>query len=215
MARDLFDTGVPNSAIKLPSYRLHKARGLAVVTIRGRNIYLGKYDTPESRAAYDRVIREFTVARGVTPGERAALTVAELVLLYWNHAKSYYPPATLVSTIKPALRRLRHHCGDLLVVEFGPLKLKALRLALLQERDRHGRRLSRGYVNNVIAQIRAFFKWGVGEELVPASVHQSLMAVDALRAGRTDAPDPDPIGPVADEHVEAVLADWNGTVPWW
>jgi hypothetical protein len=31
-----------------PSYRLHKTRNCAVVTIDGRNRYLGKYGSPES-----------------------------------------------------------------------------------------------------------------------------------------------------------------------
>ena len=33
-----------------PSYRLHKARNCAVVTLGGRNYYLGPYGSPESRA---------------------------------------------------------------------------------------------------------------------------------------------------------------------
>jgi len=193
--RDLVETAVEHPVLKVPSYRLHKARGLSVVTIRGRNIYLGRYDSPESRAAYDRVIREFTMSRGVAPSERASLTIAEFVLIYWRHAQTYYPAATLLSTIKPPLKRLRQHCGDQLVAEFRPMRLKVLRQALLDSRDKRGRRLSRRYVNNLIAQIRAFFKWGVGEELVPPSVYQSLQAVDGLRPGRTDAPEPDPVGP--------------------
>jgi len=32
----------------IPSYRLHKARNCAVVTIDGKNFYLGPYDSPES-----------------------------------------------------------------------------------------------------------------------------------------------------------------------
>ncbi len=38
--------------LKVPSYRLHRAKGLAVVTIRGHDIYLGKYGSPESHAEY-------------------------------------------------------------------------------------------------------------------------------------------------------------------
>lgn len=85
------------------------------------------------------------------------------------------------------------------------MRLKGLRLALLDERDGYGRRLSRRYVNNLINQIRSFFKWGVGEELVPPSVHQGLLAVEGLRPGRTDAPDPAPIGPVSDAAMQATL----------
>ena len=39
---------------RVPSYRLHKASGQAVITTRGRDFYLGKHSTPASREAYDR-----------------------------------------------------------------------------------------------------------------------------------------------------------------
>ena len=41
---------------RIPSYRLHKATGQAVVVHKGRSEYLGKFGTPESRVAYDRVV---------------------------------------------------------------------------------------------------------------------------------------------------------------
>ena len=39
-----------------PSYLLHKPSGQARIRIDGRDIYLGKYGSPESRAAYDRLV---------------------------------------------------------------------------------------------------------------------------------------------------------------
>ena len=50
---------MPAHAIKAPSYRLHKPSGQAVVTIDGRDLYLGRHDTPASRAEYDRLIAEW------------------------------------------------------------------------------------------------------------------------------------------------------------
>jgi hypothetical protein len=41
---------------KLPSYRFHKSSGRALVTLGGRDYFLGKYDTPDSRERYDRLI---------------------------------------------------------------------------------------------------------------------------------------------------------------
>ena len=41
-----------------PSYRLHKARNCAVVTINGKNHYLGPYDSPESHEKYARLIAD-------------------------------------------------------------------------------------------------------------------------------------------------------------
>jgi superfamily I DNA and RNA helicase len=42
-----------------PTYRYHKARNCAVVTIDGRNRYLGSYGSPESHEAYARLIAEW------------------------------------------------------------------------------------------------------------------------------------------------------------
>lgn len=80
-------------SIEPPSYRLQKARGLAVVRLNGRDIYLGKYGSPESKATYQRVIGEW-LANGklVAPPPPAAvpagsLTVNELVLAYIESAR--------------------------------------------------------------------------------------------------------------------------------
>ena len=43
-------------SFRTPSYRLHKPSGQAVVTINGRDIYLGGFNTPESRSEYDCII---------------------------------------------------------------------------------------------------------------------------------------------------------------
>ena len=44
---------------KPPAYRLHKARNCAVVTIDGKNHYLGPYGTKVSKALYDRLVLEW------------------------------------------------------------------------------------------------------------------------------------------------------------
>jgi integrase len=49
------------------------------------------------------------------------------------------------------------------------------------------------------------FKWAVENELVPPSVHHGLIAVSGLRRGRSAAIESDPVRPVAEGDVEAVL----------
>src|SRR5437588_11693660 len=77
-----------------PKYRFHKARNCAVVTINGKDHYLGAYDSPESREKYHRLVAEWLAARNLPPdslAERApSLTVADLILAYWKFAQSYY-----------------------------------------------------------------------------------------------------------------------------
>ena len=48
-----------------PSYRLHKARNCAVVTIAGKNHYLGPYGSEASKEKYARLIAEHCVGGGV------------------------------------------------------------------------------------------------------------------------------------------------------
>jgi hypothetical protein len=79
---------------RTPSYRLHKSTGQAVVTLDGRDFYLGRHGSPKSRAEYDRVIAEW-----LTNGRRlhaaasvggSDLTVNEILVAYLGHAEVYY-----------------------------------------------------------------------------------------------------------------------------
>ena len=51
---------------QIPTYRLHKQSGQAVVIVNlngvRKDILLGKYGTPESKVEYERVIAELRVA---------------------------------------------------------------------------------------------------------------------------------------------------------
>lgn len=41
-----------SNRVTFPKFGLHKASGQAVAYVNRRSIYLGKYDTPESRRRY-------------------------------------------------------------------------------------------------------------------------------------------------------------------
>jgi hypothetical protein len=80
----------------IPTYRLHKQSGQAVVTLPDglggrRDVLLGKYDTPERRAEYARVIAEWEAGGRRLPqpvAKAADLTLNELTLAYWRWAES-------------------------------------------------------------------------------------------------------------------------------
>ena len=55
-----------------PAYRLHKARNCAVVTIDGKNHYLGPYGSPESHEKYARLIAEWRRQLPATCSRRPA-----------------------------------------------------------------------------------------------------------------------------------------------
>ena len=59
-----------------PKYRLHKATGCAVVTLDGRDIYLGRHGTAESRAKYDELVARWLAnGRRLPRADDAPLTV--------------------------------------------------------------------------------------------------------------------------------------------
>ena len=119
---------------RLPSYRLHKPSGLAVATIAGRDVYLGKHNTPESVAEYGRLMGEW-LANGRTIPPRFAATgsgvsVNELFLAYLDYADGYYmkrgKPTSQPGNIRLAIRPLRQLYGDTPAADFGPLQLETV-----------------------------------------------------------------------------------------
>src|SRR5262245_30449579 len=86
---------MPAPALRVPSYRLHKPTGLAVATIGGRDVYLGKHGTSESRAEYDRLIAEWlTTGRSMAVAGSASsgsdLTINEMMVFYLDFVDGYY-----------------------------------------------------------------------------------------------------------------------------
>jgi integrase len=189
--------------LRVPKYRRHKPTGQAVVTLAGRDIYLGKWGTKASRTEYDRLIGEWLAGGRCPAAAESALTVAELAAAYLRFAKGYYRkggrPTRTLERIKIALRAIKQNYAAQPVDRFGPLALKAVQQALVD------RGLARPYVNCLIDQIRRTFKWGVAQEIVPEPVWRALCAVPGLRRGRTAAREPEPISPVDDAVVEATL----------
>ena len=46
-------------SLRVPSYRLHKPSGRAVVTLGGRDHYLGRYGSAASKREYERLVAEW------------------------------------------------------------------------------------------------------------------------------------------------------------
>ena len=74
----------------IPSYRRHKATGQAVVTLAGKDVYLGKHGTKDSKAEYGRIVAEWLANGRRLPDADAALSVAELILAFWPHVETHY-----------------------------------------------------------------------------------------------------------------------------
>jgi hypothetical protein len=78
----------------------------------------GTYGTKVSKVEYDRLVSEWCAAGRRAFSQKSGgngLTVAELISVYWKHAKRYYvkngKPTDEQACIKIALRFLKKGCG--------------------------------------------------------------------------------------------------------
>jgi integrase len=203
----------------LPTYRLHKSSGQAVVTIAGRDHYLGKHGTPDSFAKYQRLVAESKVT-GMTLSDAGKCTVAELAAGFWKHAKEYYKTSKSYQSFRTGIKAVVHLYGDTAAAEFGPTRLKAVRAHLIETPAMLGRtnfpnrrepvRLKersrcRRHINHVITKLKQIFRWASENGVVPPSTYHGLLAVSALQPGRTEAVEKADVGPVPDWVVEAAM----------
>ena len=195
---------MPRLSDSLPKYRKHRATGQAVVTLSGRDFYLGPHGTKASRREYDRLIGEW-LACGRQPLHVSAadLSVAELCVRYLKYARTRYvkngSPTGEQCAIKAALRFVRELYSRHPATEFGPLALKAVRNRMI-DAD-----LAITTINQHVGRIRRMFRWAVAEQLVRPDVLQALAALLGLQKGRGEARETKRVLPVDDSTVEATL----------
>ncbi|MCO6044633.1 site-specific integrase [Aeoliella sp. ICT_H6.2] len=196
---------------KVPSYSLHKPSGRAVVKVKGRSIYLGKYGSDESRDAYARIVADLLAGRPIekpdtnrgNPTPKPSLTIGELVARFQRHADGYYrkggKPTTEPAAIRCALKFLTDHHVGLPAADFSLGDLKVIRQAMVDAGH------TRGTINKNIRRVRLAFTWAATEELLPPSVPQNLALLPGLKAGRTVAKETEPVKPVDITVVDKTL----------
>lgn len=200
----------------VPQYGLHKPTGQARVRINGRDFYLGRYGTDESRIRYGELIANHAAGLPVDPfssgvgADGCGLTVNELVLAFFRHADQHYrkngQPTSEIHCLKSATRELVNQYGAMPIEQFGPLALKAVRQMMVDAG------WVRKTVNKHIGRIRSIFRWGVENELLQPGPLQKLEAVAPLLAGRSAAHDNPPRTAVPEADIEVVRADVSGLV---
>jgi hypothetical protein len=114
------------NSLNVPNLVHNKASGRGVVRLNGRDVYCGKFGTPECEARYRQVIAEWLAGgrlgvpssnpQGVEGGGAASdLTVNELALAYLEFADGYYvkngEPTSEPGNIRLAIRPLRSFMG--------------------------------------------------------------------------------------------------------
>ena len=189
---------------RLPKYRKHKASGQAVVTIAGRDNYLGPHGTVASKLKYDRLITQWLANGRPTRHHQAIeITVTQLLGHFWDFAKTYYVkngvPTSTLGNYKLVIRLVRKEFGNLPISQFSPLGLTRLQQIMIE------RGSSRGYINDTTSRIKRILKWGVSKELIDVIVHQRIATVEGLKKGKTKAREPNKVRPINDKIVDATL----------
>ncbi|MEY4566255.1 MAG: hypothetical protein RLY14_1225 [Planctomycetota bacterium] len=202
---------MPSLNSSVPAYRFHRASGQAVVTIAGKDHYLGPHGTKASKIEYDRLIAEWLAGgRSVAFGKPSeSLSVNELILDYWKHLKAEFRNKRHhgeFHSFRYALRELKRLYGSTPAIDFGPIQLKALRLKFVELG------WSRVYCNAQSKRLCRMFKFATSEGKLPAAVYDALRLVEPLKPGKTAAPETEPILPICDDIVEKTIAKCSSIV---
>ncbi len=199
--------GRPRATV--PSYRLHRSSGNAVVTVDRRDFYLGPFGSDESRRKYGEIISQLAGGNRLnllqaTPAvsDDVGPSVAELCLAYLDFAESWYvkngQQTDEVDCYRSLIRVFRELYGLKPLREFGPNDLRAVQAKMVELK------WSRGFINRQIVRLRHMFKWAVGREMAGDDVLNRLKCVESLLAGRSKAKEGRKRGPVTPEQIEAV-----------
>ncbi len=205
---------------KAPSLRYHLS-GQSVVTIDGKDYYLGKHDSPESLARHAVLIATYQAGGLKLPADfdpadldaRAAILLNQMAPqptqqaaepLTVRHVTASYRELikTKYSANKAELHRLNQICdeadkheGDVNAEKYGPLALQRQRQRWIESGN------SRAYCNRLTNAVVRMFKYAVSQEMVKPETWQRLKSVEPLQIGQTEAPETEPIKPVAIEVV--------------
>lgn len=191
---------------RIPKFRIHP-NGQAFVehrSIPGKShrLYLGLADSPEALKKYGEVIAQIAAGGWTPPIDHGAskydAAIDELCLLYLDHAERYYSPKEFAHIVR-ALKALSNLYGSSTACKFGPRALTTLRESMI------GRGWARNYINSQVARVKRLFRWACANERLPAELHYNLTCVRGLQAGRSTARETEPVGPVSQATVKAVL----------
>lgn len=209
---------------KAPARRYHLS-GQSVVTIGGRDFYLGPHDSPESIARYAALIIHYQATGLTLPDDfdlasldiqaakmlgplspQAAASdqakqpklVRHVTAAYREHIAVKYAEAPQeIHRLTSICDDLDKHDGNVEAIKYGPLRLQAQRQRWIDSGK------ARVYCNRLTNAVKRIWKFAVSQELVTSSCWESLRSIEALQVGQTTAHEKEPIGPADIIHVRA------------
>ena len=200
--------------MRTPKLRRHAHSGRYVVTVRGKDIYLGR-DQAEAEILYHRMMQDYVASGGqrALPTAPEELLICEIIERYIIDREEHYyvkrPQA--FARGKKAMRHLNRGFGHYKATQFDMTALRRLRQSFLEPTER-GRLLVRREVNKLMAEITRFWRWAASHELAPAEIYAKCQTLEPLKRGHCTAPESEPVRPVPMEHVEEVKALVNRSV---
>ncbi len=122
---------------KEPGYCRYKGTNQAFVRLNGQMIYLGEYNSAESRERYARIKAEWLLnpqAEKFKPkSKKSGPTMADVCLAYLDHAEKYYQVSTEYVNLKLAIGPISELYSTLKAEEFSIAAFKACREWWLSE----------------------------------------------------------------------------------
>ncbi len=176
----------------------------------GRQIWFGHKDNPESADKYAEFLKSLKAVAPVSVESSTKTrrtprrpTVNEVCLKFvTEHFPRYQTSSGAESAerrcMQGVIRHLRNLYGNTAADDFGPLKLRTVREAMVEAG------WTRRFINKQIIRLRFIFRLGVSHELVKPEVLAAIDTVPPLAPGETKAPDPPPRMAVPQESIDAV-----------
>lgn len=156
------------------------------------------------RLYHDWLIQDFYVNE-TTSDPSGTKTVAWLIAMYLDHADSYYrrrdgSPTGEATNLKHATGHLLDAYRDRPAQTIGIKELKQVRQKMIASG------MSRKVINQRINKIRGMYRWSAEDDLLPDGEWMKQGFLKPLKAGRSDAVESQPVRPVPQSHIDAVLA---------
>lgn len=174
-------------SFRVPPYpkRPHKS-GLARIKINGKQIYLGKHGSKESRQKYAAIIAEY-VGKEDTPAQRGKATIKQLVAHFLRENQAM--PEKELWHFERVSKALLRRFGALPASMFGTVELGKLRSDfisgdwLTDDEKKHPKATagwSARMVNRGVNRIRTIIRWGEEKGHVPEGRYSHLLSLRSL-----------------------------------
>lgn len=200
---------------EVPQYR-HHSNGQAFVQHKSipnasHRLYLGKYDSPESKSRYAKFIEGLKKnAPVVSRKSLSPLTVEEIAVTFLNHMKSIRGEKNKETVCyRDSVRHLLNglewgrnqpeNCGD---IGLDTIEDLAPRHLVMVQRSMASADYCRRHINQTVKRIKRVFKWAVFEGLAPKDLHAHLQTTPHLKRGQFGVRESKKIGKVKWESIE-------------